>query len=126
VEAGKLTASSSPATAPGISEERYAAVDSAGSAYLGSCSCLPSTEGQPELHRDEQGRHAALVRRIHANAQQEGAEFQPLHGKVTFAGLETIAGPTLMMPGDCDLTTPPYIMRRPKAHMPKAQFVLVP
>jgi len=34
--------------------------------------------------------------------------------------------PTLLMPGDQDLQTPPWVMRRQLAHIPGAQFMVLP
>jgi pimeloyl-ACP methyl ester carboxylesterase len=63
---------------------------------------------------------------IHHNSQQEGAPSQPLGQQITFEKLETIATPTLLMPGDQDLQTPPWVMRRQAAHIPGVEFVIIP
>ncbi|HEY3117822.1 MAG TPA: alpha/beta fold hydrolase, partial [Chloroflexota bacterium] len=63
---------------------------------------------------------------IHEHARQEGAPVQPLGTEITFAKLETIQVPTLLMPGDQDLTTPPWVMRRQAAHIPGVEFVVFP
>ena len=46
--------------------------------------------------------------------------------KITFEKLATIHVPTLLMPGDQDLQTPPWVMRRQLAHIPGAQFIVLP
>jgi len=38
----------------------------------------------------------------------------------------SIRVPTLLMPGDQDLQTPPWVMRRQLAHIPGAQFIVLP
>jgi len=63
---------------------------------------------------------------INRRSQQEGAPSQPLRTEITFAKLETIALPVLLMPGDQDLQTPPWVMRRQAAHIPNVEFVVVP
>jgi pimeloyl-ACP methyl ester carboxylesterase len=63
---------------------------------------------------------------IHHNSQQDGARAQPMRTTITFEKLETIAVPTLLMPGDQDLQTPPWVMRRQLAHLPGAQFIVLP
>jgi pimeloyl-ACP methyl ester carboxylesterase len=63
---------------------------------------------------------------IHRNSRQQGAPVQPQRTAITYAKLETIRVPTLLMPGDQDLVTPPWVMRRQLAHIPGAKFILVP
>lgn len=63
---------------------------------------------------------------IHHHSRQEGAPAQPLRTEITFAKLETIRVPALLMPGDQDLQTPPWVMRRQAAHIPNVEFVIVP
>lgn len=63
---------------------------------------------------------------IHHHSRQDGAPAQPLRGEITFAKLETIQVPTLLLPGDNDLTTPPYLMRQQSVHIPGCQFHLIP
>ena len=63
---------------------------------------------------------------IHHRSQQEGAPSQPLRTGITFAKLETISVPTLLMPGDQDLQAPPWVMRRQAAHIPNVELVVVP
>jgi pimeloyl-ACP methyl ester carboxylesterase len=63
---------------------------------------------------------------IHHNSQQKGAPAQPQRQTITFAKLETVRVPTLLMPGDQDLQAPPWVMRRQLAHIPGAQLVVLP
>jgi len=63
---------------------------------------------------------------VHHNSQQEGAPSQPMRMQITFEKLETISVPTLLMPGDQDLTTPPWVMRRQAAHIAGVEFVVFP
>ena len=63
---------------------------------------------------------------IHRHARQEGAPVQPHRIEITFEKLQTLQVPTLLMPGDQDLTTPPWVMRRQAAHIPGVEFVVFP
>ena len=63
---------------------------------------------------------------IHHNSQQKGAPAQSQRTTITFAKLATIRVPTLLMPGDQDLQAPPWVMRRQLAHIPSAQFIVLP
>ena len=63
---------------------------------------------------------------IHHHSQQKGAPAQPLRTTITFEKLATIRVPTLLMPGDQDLQAPPWVMRRQLAHIPGAQFIVLP
>jgi pimeloyl-ACP methyl ester carboxylesterase len=51
---------------------------------------------------------------------------QPQRQMITFAKLATIRVPTLLMPGDQDLQAPPWVMRRQLAHIPGAEFIVLP
>jgi len=63
---------------------------------------------------------------IHQHARQEGAPVQPHRIEITFEKLEALQVPTMLMPGDQDLTTPPWVMRRQAAHIPGVEFVVFP
>jgi pimeloyl-ACP methyl ester carboxylesterase len=63
---------------------------------------------------------------IHNNSQQKGAPAQPQRKTITFEKLATIRVPTLLMPGDQDIQCPPWVMRRQLAHIPHAEFIIVP
>ena len=47
-------------------------------------------------------------------------------GLKRFEKLASIRVPTLLMPGDQDLQAPPWVMRRQLAHVPGAQFIVLP
>jgi pimeloyl-ACP methyl ester carboxylesterase len=63
---------------------------------------------------------------IHHHSQQKGAPAQPQRTMITFEKLKTIRVPTLLMPGDQDLQAPPWVMRRQLAHIPGAEFIVLP
>ncbi|MDZ4345751.1 MAG: alpha/beta hydrolase [Candidatus Binatia bacterium] len=63
---------------------------------------------------------------IHHNSRQQGALVQPQRTTITYQKLETIRVPTLLMPGDQDLQTPPWVMRRQLAHIPHAKLIVLP
>jgi pimeloyl-ACP methyl ester carboxylesterase len=63
---------------------------------------------------------------IHGRSQQPGAPPQPLRTEITFAKLETIRTPTLLIAADNDLLAAPFVMRMQAAHLPSAEFILVP
>jgi pimeloyl-ACP methyl ester carboxylesterase len=51
---------------------------------------------------------------------------QPTRNKITFASLETIQTPTLLLTGDADLYTPPSVLRLFAARFPNCESVVVP
>lgn len=51
---------------------------------------------------------------------------QPLRQPMTYARLETIQVPTLIIAGAADLLSPPALMRLLAAHLPNCQFATVP
>ena len=63
---------------------------------------------------------------IYRNSRQQDAPVQPQRTTITYAKLETIRVPTLLMPGDQDLQTPPWVMRRQRDHIPGASFIVLP
>ncbi len=63
---------------------------------------------------------------IHHNSQQEDAPSQPLRNTITLEKLETITVPTLLLPGDQDLQTPPWVMRVQAARIPGVRFQIIP
>jgi len=63
---------------------------------------------------------------IHHQSRRQGAPVQPQRATITYDKLETIYVPTLLMPGDQDLQTPPWVMRRQLAHIPHAKFIVLP
>ena len=55
-----------------------------------------------------------------------GAVAQPMKNTITFARLESIAVPTLLLTGDADMFAPPPILRMFGAHIRHADVVVVP
>jgi pimeloyl-ACP methyl ester carboxylesterase len=51
---------------------------------------------------------------------------QPLRHPMTFARLETMRVPVLVLVGEADLLSPPALMRLLATHIPRCQFVTVP
>jgi len=51
---------------------------------------------------------------------------QPTRNRITFAALETIRTPTLLLTGDADLYTPPSVLRLFAARFPNCESVVVP
>jgi pimeloyl-ACP methyl ester carboxylesterase len=51
---------------------------------------------------------------------------QPTRNRITFAALETIKTPTLLLTGDADLYTPPSVLRLFAARFPSCESVIVP
>ena len=54
------------------------------------------------------------------------AAAQPLKNRITFALLETITVPTLLLTGDADMFAPPPVMRMFAARIKHAETVVVP
>ena len=63
---------------------------------------------------------------LEAHAQQKGAPSQPLRSPNTYAKLESIRTPTLVMPADADLYAPPALMRLLAAHIRNSEWAIVP
>jgi pimeloyl-ACP methyl ester carboxylesterase len=55
---------------------------------------------------------------IEEHSRQPGAASQPLRTKNTFAKVEAVTTPTLVLAGDADLLAPPALMRLWAEHMP--------
>jgi pimeloyl-ACP methyl ester carboxylesterase len=51
---------------------------------------------------------------------------QATRNRITFAALETIRIPTLLITGDADLYTPPPVLRMVAKHFPKCESVVIP
>jgi pimeloyl-ACP methyl ester carboxylesterase len=65
---------------------------------------------------------------IERGSRPEGAQApaqQPWE-PMTFARLETLQVPTLLLAGEADLVSPPALMRMLAAHIPDCQFATVP
>ena len=87
----------------------------------------------PPVHREVgpsyRGGNPEGVKRwmeIEEHAQQKGAPNQPLRTPNTYAKLETIATPTLVLAGDADMVSPPEMMRIWSRHLQHATFDFVP
>jgi pimeloyl-ACP methyl ester carboxylesterase len=63
---------------------------------------------------------------IEERAQQKGAPSQPLRSPSTYAKLETIRTPTLVMPAEADYYAPPDLMKLLAAHIKDSQWAIVP
>jgi pimeloyl-ACP methyl ester carboxylesterase len=63
---------------------------------------------------------------IDKHAQQPGAAAQPLRTPNTFAKLEHLAMPVLVMAADADLLAPPALMRAWAAHLENHEWAMVP
>jgi pimeloyl-ACP methyl ester carboxylesterase len=59
-------------------------------------------------------------------ARQPGAVDQPLRTPNTYAKLQSIKAPTLVLAGGADLIAPPGLMRVWQAHLPGSEFVSIP
>jgi pimeloyl-ACP methyl ester carboxylesterase len=55
-----------------------------------------------------------------------GAPAQPLKNAITFARLETISVPALLITGDADMIAPPPVLRMFAQHMRRAETAVVP
>src|SRR5437899_7259801 len=64
--------------------------------------------------------------RVKSRLATERAPAQPQRTTITYEKLATIRVATLLMPGDQDLQAPPWVMRRQLAHIPGAQFLVLP
>jgi pimeloyl-ACP methyl ester carboxylesterase len=63
---------------------------------------------------------------IHHHSRPPGESSQPpLRTTITFEKLSTIRVPTLLLPGDNDLQTPPWVMRRQAAHISGVEFAII-
>ena len=51
---------------------------------------------------------------------------QPTRNRITFAALETIKTPTLLLTGDADLYTPPSVLRLFAARFPNCESLVIP
>jgi pimeloyl-ACP methyl ester carboxylesterase len=65
---------------------------------------------------------------IERTSRQEGVQgpAQQLREPMTFARLEALRVPTLVLVGEADLVSPPALMRMLAAHIPNCQFGTVP
>ncbi len=70
---------------------------------------------------------AARWLEIEEASRPEGAvPMQPLREPLTYARLQTMQVPTLVLSGEADLLSPPALMRLLAAHIPTSRFVSLP
>jgi pimeloyl-ACP methyl ester carboxylesterase len=95
----------------------------------------PEIQGLPwelrELSAGYRGTDPEGTRRwveIERGSRPEGTQGpgQPLRQPMTFARLETLQVPVLVLVGEADLLSPPALMRLLAAHIPDCQFATVP
>ncbi len=83
-----------------------------------------------ELGPSYRGVNPEGVRRwleIDQSSRQEGTPgAQPLRDPMTYARLETMQIPVLILAGDADLLSPPALMRLLAAHIPDCEWGTVP
>ncbi len=94
---------------------------------------IPEIRKQPALYREVgpsyRGAHpegTKLWSEIDEHSQQKGSPNQPLHTPNTFAKIETITAPTLIIAADADLLAPPALMRVWAVHMKNYEWASVP
>lgn len=63
---------------------------------------------------------------IEEHSRQSGAPSQPLRTRNTYAKLETIIAPTLVVAAGADLLAPPALMRLWSAHVSRAEWAEIP
>lgn len=73
--------------------------------------------GNPEGH--------AEWNRLAEQARPGGRVMPKFNNEITWARIESIRTPTLLMTGDADLYTPPALLRLQASHMPHAEVVIV-
>jgi pimeloyl-ACP methyl ester carboxylesterase len=94
---------------------------------------VPDLRKQPAVYREVgasyRGANPDGTRRwveIEEHARQPNAPSQPLRTPNTFAKIETIATPTLVMAADADLLAPPALMRIWASHLKNHEWALMP
>jgi len=94
---------------------------------------IPEIRKQPaaylEIGPSYRGSDPEGVRRwneIHEHSRQPGAPAQPLRSPNTFAKIETIPTPTLVIAADADLLAPPALMRVWAPHLKNYEWATVP
>ena len=61
-----------------------------------------------------------------ASRPEGAAPMQPVREPITYARLETMQAPTLVISGEADLLSPPALMRMLAAHIPTSRFASLP
>jgi pimeloyl-ACP methyl ester carboxylesterase len=94
---------------------------------------IPDLRKQPAVYREVgpsyRGANPDGTRRwieIEQHARQPGASSQPLRTPNTFAKIETIITPTLVIAADADLLAPPALMRIWASHLKDHEWALMP
>lgn len=77
-------------------------------------------------YRIEQPEGVKRWAEIERNAHQPGAVSQPMRTTLTFAKLESLKTPALVLAGGADLIAPPALMRMWAKHIVGVQFVVIP
>ena len=94
---------------------------------------IPELRKQPAVYREVgpsyRGANPEGTKRwieIDAHAPQQGAQTQPLRTPNTFAKLDALTMPVLVMAADADLLAPPALMRTWAAHLKNYEWAAVP
>lgn len=94
---------------------------------------IPDIRKQPAAYREVGPSYRGanpegtkLWSEIDENSKQPNAPNQPLHSLNTFAKIETIPTPTLVMAADADLLAPPAMMRIWAAHVKNHEWTVIP
>jgi pimeloyl-ACP methyl ester carboxylesterase len=90
----------------------------------------PQFEAMPadfrELGPSYRAANAKGTKRWNALAQEKPRVAYTMRNRITYAALETIALPTLLLTGDADLYMPPPVLRLFAARFHKCESVLIP
>ena len=83
-------------------------------------------ELSPSYRASSSGGTARWTQIESVSRPQGSAAAQPLKNKITFAALESIRVPTLLLTGDADMFAPPPVLKMFAQHIRQAQTVIVP
>jgi pimeloyl-ACP methyl ester carboxylesterase len=90
----------------------------------------PHFEAMPadfrELGPSYRAANAEGTRRWHTRAQEKPRVAYTTRNRITWAALETIKLPTLLLTGDADLYMPPSVLRLFAARFPKCESLVIP
>jgi pimeloyl-ACP methyl ester carboxylesterase len=90
----------------------------------------PHFEAMPldfrELGPSYRAANAEGTRRWHTRAQEKPRVAYTMRNRITWAALETIKLPTLLLTGDADLYMPPSVLRLFAARFPKCESLVIP
>jgi pimeloyl-ACP methyl ester carboxylesterase len=90
----------------------------------------PHFEAMPadfrELGPSYRAANAEGTRRWHTRAQEKPRVTYTMRNRITWAALETIKLPTLLLTGDADLYMPPSVLRLFAARFPKCESLVIP